>query len=226
MERCRTRSGHGIQLDSGRLLSTIWMSPHYRHRPSAIATIYSDDGGRTWRRGALLPRNLVNPSEHVPVQLADGRVMSNIRSEGTEHRRAIAYSPDGISNWSVPELHPELFEPVCMASLIRLSDKPRTRLLFANPDSRPKNADIDRAFNMKSRDDLRVRLSYDEGRTWPVAKLLQEGGTGYSDMAVGSDGAIYVLYEHVVPQGASRKHSLTLARFTLEWLTDGTDRIE
>ncbi len=154
--------GHGIQLASGRLLSTIWMSPHYRHRPSAAATIYSDDHGKSWKSGALLPQNLVNPSEHAALELADGRVMLNIRSEGAEHRRAIAYSPDGISNWTAPELHQELFEPVCMASLIRLSAQPkqkRNRILFANPDSRPQSGPVSNEFNMKSRDDLRIRLS-------------------------------------------------------------------
>lgn len=80
---------------------------------------------------------------------------------------------------------------------------------------------------MRPRDDLRVRLSYDEGRTWPVAKLLQEGGTGYSDMAVSPDGEVFILYEHVVPDGSpEKKRNLTFAAFTLEWLTDGKDRFE
>lgn len=80
---------------------------------------------------------------------------------------------------------------------------------------------------MRSRDDLRIRLSYDEGKTWAPGKLLQEGGTGYSDMAAGPDGTMYVLYEHVVPAGdKARKHGLTFARFTLDWLTDGKDKFE
>ena len=92
-------------------------------------------------------------------------------------------------------------KPDC-SSLIRLSAQPqqkKNRILFANPDSRPQSGPFSSEFNMKSRDDLRVRLSYDEGKTWPVAKLLQEGGTGYSDMAVGKDGTIYILYEHATP---------------------------
>jgi sialidase-1 len=121
--------GHGIQLAGGRLLATIWMSPNYRHRPSRIATIFSDDGGKTWKAGALIPQAsvnpLVNPSEHVALELADGRVMTNLRSESEEHRRAAAYSPDGISKWTVPEFQPELFEAVCMASLVRLSESHR-----------------------------------------------------------------------------------------------------
>jgi sialidase-1 len=223
--------GHGIQLASGRLLSTIWMSPNYKHRPSATAAIYSDDHGKTWKAGSLIPSGkLVNPSEHIAIELADGRVMTNMRSESDEHRRALAFSPDGISNWTVPEFHAELFEPVCMASLIRVSAQPkqkRNRIVFANPDSRPQSADFSKENNMKSRDDLSVRLSYDEGKSWPVAKLLQEGGTGYSDMAAGPDGTIYILYERVLPdEGTGRRHSLTFARFTIDWLTDGKDRFE
>lgn len=223
--------GHGIQLSNRRLLSTIWMSPHYSHRPSATATIYSDDGGRTWKAGELIPSGkLVNPSEHVALELAGGRVMTSMRSESEEHRRAVSFSSDGISAWTVPEFQPPLYEPVCMASLIRLSSASRhkrNRIVFANPDSRPETGDFSKQFNMKSRDDLRLRLSYDEGATWPVSKLLQEGATGYSDMAAGPDGTIYVLYEHVTPgSGQTRKHSIRIARVTLEWLTDGKDRFE
>jgi len=212
--------GHGIQLASGRLLVPIWLSPDYRHRPSAEATLYSDDHGKTWKSGALLPQSprssLINPSEHVAIELTDGRVVTNVRSEGREHRRAIAYSPDGVSNWTVPELQSELFEPVCMASMIRLSSPPKhkNRILFANPVSLPRN-------------DLRIRLSYDEGRTWPFSKLLLEGPTGYSDMAAAPDGTVYILYEQVVSGSASEgRHDLILTRFSLEWLTDGNDKFE
>jgi len=214
-------------LAGGRLLSTIWMSPDYKHRPSAVATVYSDDHGKTWKAGALLPQNLVNPSEHVALALADGRVMLNIRSEGQEHRRAVAYSPDGISNWTRPELQPDLFEPVCMASLIRLSAQPKqgkNRVVFANPDSRPQSAAFSKQNNMQARDDLRIRLSYDEGKSWPVSKLLEEGATGYSDMAAAPDGAMYILYEHVIADGTEKKYDLAFARFSLEWLTDGKDK--
>lgn len=213
--------GHGLQLSSGRLLSTIWLSPSYSHHPSAIATIYSDDLGRTWKPGALVAQTLVNPSEHMAVELTDGRVMLNIRNEGSENRRAVAISPDGISKWTTPQLQPDLFEPVCMGSILRLSSQRvngRNRLLFANPDSRRQNT-YSNEYNMRSRDDLRIRLSYDEGQNWPVDKLLQAGTTGYSDMATGNDGSVYVLYEHVI----GGKRNITFAHFTLVWLTDGKD---
>lgn len=199
--------GHGIQLASGRLIVPVWLSPHYRHRPSVASTLYSDDHGRTWKAGALIPQDaanpLVNPSEHVLVELAGGRVMSNLRNEGKQNRRAVSVSPDGISNWGVPALHDELFEPVCMASLVRVGN----RLVFANPAALPRN-------------DLTIRVSEDEGRKWSRSKLLLAGPTGYSDMAAGPDGSVYILYEQVDPSPQEgRKQNLLFARFTLEWLT-------
>jgi sialidase-1 len=217
--------GHGIQLSNGRLLSTLWMSSQYVHRPSAIATIYSDDHGRTWQGGEVIPSDLRNPSEHVAVELADGSVMLNIRSEGDEHLRAVSVSKDGATGWSKPVLQPDLYEPVCMASLLRLSRQPerRNRLLFSNPESRGVAGMTDSRHNMRSRDNLTLRISYDEGKTWPVHKLLEAGGTGYSDLASGPDGTIYALYEQV---GKDGKHNLMFARLTLEWLTDGSDSWE
>ena len=51
-----TGPGHGIQLRSGRLLVPVWLSTGTGgggHRPSVVATIYSDDHGRTWERGTI-----------------------------------------------------------------------------------------------------------------------------------------------------------------------------
>jgi sialidase-1 len=52
--------------------------------------------------------------------------------------------------------------------------------------------------------------------------VLEPGYSGYSDLAVLPDGTILCLYE----RGASRPDFLTLARFNLEWLTDGKDSFE
>jgi hypothetical protein len=42
---------------------------------------------------------------------------------------------------------------------------------------------------------MTVRLSLDEGKIWPVAKLLHVGPSAYSDLAVLPDGTICWLYE-------------------------------
>jgi sialidase-1 len=63
------------------------------------------------------------------------------------------------------------------------------------------------------------QASYDQCRTWPVAKVLDPGYSGHSDLAVTGDHTILCLYE---TEGC---RAITLARFNLEWLTDGSDSV-
>ena len=229
-----TGPGHGIQLRSGRLLVPVWMSTGtggHAHRPSITATIYSDDHGRTWQRSEVAVPNTdeyVFPNETAAVELADGRVMLNVRTESKENRRLITTSPDGASGWSRPVFHDELLEPICMASTVRLSQRPpsdKNRLLFSNPNTLdPVPGQKAVAGKNRVRKNVSVKLSYDEGQTWPVTKLLEDGLSGYSDLAVGPDGTIYCFYESSSTDNTIyRTRQLTLARFNLEWLTDGRD---
>ena len=91
-----------------------------------------------------------------------------------------------------------------------MADGGRSRLLFANPA------------NPQNRTQLTVKLSYDEGHTWPVAKMIYAGPSAYSSLAVLGDGTIGLLYE----TGDSHPYErIRFARFSLEWLTDGRDRL-
>jgi len=222
-----TGPGHGIQLSAGRLLVPVWLSTGTgggAHRPSVVSVVYSDDHGRTWRRGEVVVAapDLRNPSETVAVELADGRVMLNIRHETfireTRQRlRAVSISPDGVTGWSPVRFDKQLPESVCMASILRLSKRPeqdKNRILFANPHN-PQRTE---------RKNLAVKLSYDEGKTWPVMNVIEPGRSGYSDLAVGSDGTIYCFYERGSRGAHHNTAHLCVARFNLEWLTDGRDR--
>lgn len=82
-------------------------------------------------------------------------------------------------------------------------------MLFINPDSE----DI----LGHPRKNLTAKLSYDEGQSWPIEKVIDPGASGYSDIAVGPDGIIYVLYE-TNTIGKGHNYSLVLKRFNLEWL--------
>ena len=232
-----TGPGHGIQLKNGRLVVPVWLSPgtgNNAHHPTVVAVIYSDDAGKTWRRGDIAAHEtdpLLDPSETVLVQLADGRVLLNMRSESSRHRRAVAFSADGATNWSRPAFDEALKEPICMASLCRLSEKgpaDRNRLLFANPDNLDGGGRPEPPIRMHARKNLTVKLSYDEGQTWPVSRVLEAGVSGYSDLAVGPDGLVYCLYERGSTDGKDHfaTRALTLARFNLEWLSEGKDRLE
>jgi sialidase-1 len=229
-----TGPGHGIRLRSGRLVVPVWLSPstgRSAHHPSDNGIIFSDDDGKTWQAGPLVGRTgevIIDPSEAAVAELADGRLYFNSRSESKSHRRMISDSRDGGMTWSTPRFDDALVEPICMASLVRLSLAPRrSRLLFANPA----NLSLDRGEAVpgrpRARRNLTIRLSYDEGLTWPVSRTLEPGLSGYSDLAVGADGMIYCLYEAVLP-GADlfRQTTLRLARFPLTWLTSGADSWE
>jgi sialidase-1 len=227
-----TGPGHGIQLKNGRLLVPVWLSTgEAGHRPSVVATLFSDDHGKTWQAGEIAIPNTaewINPSETALVELADGRVILNARSESKPNRRLVAFSPNGAGGWSKPRFADDLNEPVCMGSLQRFTLKPgsdKNRILFANPDNLSRADHKEQPGGSRDRKNLSIKLSYDEGNTWPVTKTVEPGLSSYSDLTVLADGTILCLYERGRPDGnkLSELGGLTLARFNLEWLTDGKD---
>ncbi len=189
-----TGPGHGIRLKTGRLLIPVWLSTGGKaHRPSVVSTLYSDDEGKIWKTGEIILGPLRNPSETAAVELKDGRVMMNLRSESDALRRAVVYSRDGVSGWSTPAFVTELKEPVCMASLLRypVGKKP---LLFANPDHLDDEAPGRKGRNSQRRN-LTLQGSWDEGQSWRVIEVIDPEVSAYSDMAVNARGEVLILYE-------------------------------
>lgn len=228
-----TGPGHGIQLPSGRLLVPVWMSDgsgtefgagKLGHRPSEVATIFSDDGGLIWQRGAIFAHSdghIVNPSETLAVELDDGRVLCNIRSESPQHRRLIAVSPDGATGWTAPVFDDALLEPVCMASLLRLrqpEEQDRGVYIFANPDNLENDLTPPGSTLAHDRKRLTVKLSQDDCATWPLSRVLEEGPSGYSDLAEAPDGSILCIYERGMLSRMTDSAAVAVARFDRAWL--------
>lgn len=233
--------GHGIQLKNGRLVVPFWLSEgtsvefgsgNRGHRPSIVVSVYSDDHGKTWKAGDVaVPDNeiTVNPNETACVQLADGRVMFNARNESINYRRLFTYSEDGAINWSTPVFADPFFEPICFGSMCRYSLQPfqsKNRILFCNPDSRHnpwegRQPSRSRSARSRHRSNLTIRMSYDEGHTWPISKVIDPDDSRYSDIAVTPDGLIHVFYEG----GSMPNACMSVASFDLQWLTDGRDEL-
>jgi sialidase-1 len=178
--------------------------------------IYSDDHGTTWTLGGIAAPHT---NECQVAEVADGSLLLNMRnywgSEGKEpakgKMRAVTRSKDGGQTWGELRFDKTLIEPVCQASLhgYPWADREhKTRLLFANPAS------------TTWRHQLTVRLSYDEGATWPIGKVLEDGPSAYSCLADLPDGHLACLHERGRKDAYEK---ITLARFTLAWLTDGQD---
>lgn len=205
--------GHGVELRSGRLLLAVWLSTGgLLHRPSAVATIYSDDAGKTWQRGEMVcvDSSLVkNPSETSTVELSDGRVMLVIRNESPQGQRLLAFSSDGVTDWRL-RYAPELQEPVCIGSLIRL-DAQTIGYVGPNPPTSstqpwygrtaPQDPSSQLHANPKQRTHLSAWLSLDEGQTGQPPTLLDSNFSAYSDLAVGPDGSVFCLYESGATEG-------------------------
>lgn len=208
-----TGPGCGIQLKSGRLVIPC---DHNVAEPQDIRrshVIYSDDHGQTWKIGGVVGDDV---NECQVVELADGSLMLNMRNyarcEGRENRRAVATSRDGGLTWSPIWWAQELVEPVCQASFIRFTKRPefpKNRLLFANPAG-------------TRREKMTIRVSYDEGQTWPVAREIHPGPSAYSALAVLPDMTIGCLYER---GNRGPYETITFARMSLEWITDGADGV-
>jgi sialidase-1 len=192
-----TGPGVGIQLKGGRLVIPCDNKvAESKARQSHV--IYSDDKGATWKLGAVVGPGC---NESQAVELADGSVMLNMRSYQANNRRLVAVSKDGGLTFTKPVEDETLVEPVCQASILRGPGE-KGGLLFSNPASR-------------KREKMTVRLSEDEGKTWPVARVLHEGPAAYSCLAVLPGGTIACLYE----RGAKNPYEeIVLARFTPEWL--------
>lgn len=172
--------------------------------------IYSDDHGKTWSLGGVT-ENGVN--ECQAIERADGSLLLNMRRSATNKAlcRASATSTDGGMTWSKLSYDTTLVSPRCQASLLRYTPSDVTGksvVLFSNP------ADTSQRIKMT------VRLSYDDGRTWRVAKLLHAGPSAYSCLTVLPDKTIGCLYE----RGDNHPYeTITFARFSLQWLADSPD---
>jgi sialidase-1 len=225
-----TGPGHGIELQSGRLVVPAWLSLGTEgngHKPSIVAVIYSDDHGRSWQAGDIVAPNappVLNPSETIVAELSDGRVMLNLRNLSKENRRGVSISPNGATEWSTPRLDDTLVEPVCMASIVRVPPRNGTQplLVFANPENLERADGKTTPGGGRDRKNLTVRLSRDDGSTWTEGRVLEPGYSAYSDLAVLPTGEVLCFYEGGRPLGATEGRTtygrLTLARFKPEWI--------
>lgn len=206
-----TGPGAGIQLERGPQRGRLVIpcdhieaatKRYYSH------VIVSDDHGRTWQLGGSTPQDLVNECE--VVELTGDRLLLNMRNyEKTQRTRQRAISRDGGATWGEQGHVPDLFEPICQASIRRHAWPEAggpSRILFSNPAS-------------ARRERMTVRLSEDDGETWTAARLLHAGPAAYSCLVVLPDRTIGCLYE----RGEKGPYeTLTFAHFPLAWLREGT----
>ena len=203
--------GIGIQMRTGRLVIPGYaggFSDVTKHGMFSCA-MYSDDHGQTWTQGKSVAEC---SDESQVVELADGRLMLNMRGDMGKCCRGVAWSTDGGQSWSPVFWDPQLPECPCQASILRYSlakDGGKDCLLFSNPNNIGESYGMDRT-------KMTVRLSNDDGKTWPYQRLLHAGPSSYSSLVRLPDGDIGIVFEGGEKH---RREWIRFMRFSLDWLT-------
>lgn len=210
--------GHGIQLKSGRLLLLAWnrtalgnLDQNGVYTPTPLEerrygmnSLYSDDYGKTWKYGTSFGEAFRIGEARI-VELGNGDIYMNSRytSEGRNNYRVTAVSHDGGITWT--DLKTDKNFPLsnaCDAGLAKLTHKGTDYLIYS------KNESLD------GRKRLTVKISNDNGKTWPFSKTVDEGSASYSDLAVLPDNTILLLYE------TGKRKPMLCVRTNMEWLLE------
>ena len=189
--------GHAIQIKAGKFQRRIFIAanhsvgePKNNFEDYHAHAFYTDDHGASFGLCEDIP--IAGSNEAMAVELPNSRIMMNIRNQkGNIRTRIIAVSSNGGTSWDTTYFDQQLPDPVCQGSILQLGNfKKKPWLAFCNPA------------NPDKRDNLTLRISDDEGKTWKKEWLLDknpEGGKGdytaYSDLVKFDKSRIGVLYE-------------------------------
>lgn len=190
--------GRGICMKNGTLVFPAQFKTKLKEKSldggefTCFSTIvYSENQGKTWHIGTGAKSNT---TEAQVVELKDGSLMLNMRDNRNKkdksetNGRAVATTTDFGKTWQVhPSSNSALPDANCMASIVSAENQEYNQVLFfSNPN------------NKRSRRNLTIKASLDDGLTWDVGNQLEiyePNGFGYSCMTMIDKQTIGILYE-------------------------------
>lgn len=188
--------GHAMQFQTGKYKGRIFVAAnHSAGDPQQEAMdykahgYYTDDHGKTFHIGETV--NVPGSNESMATELSNDKLMMNSRNQrGDKRERIVSISSDGGATWNTTYFDPNLPDPVNQGSILAIGNKKGKAIVaFCN------------AADTKRRDNLTLRISYDEGKTWTknfvIAKSANDKGdySAYSDLVNVSKKEIGILYE-------------------------------
>lgn len=187
--------GHAMQFETGKYKGRIYVAAnHSAGGPKFDATdydahgFYTDDHGKTFHLGASL--NILGSNESIATEISGGKLMFNSRNQkGDIKARIIGISSNGGQTWDTTFFDRNLPDPVCQASILTVGKwKGKNIVAFSN------------AADEKRRDNLTLRISYDDGKTWKKNILIYKNpaksdAAAYSDIVQTGKNTIGVLFE-------------------------------
>jgi sialidase-1 len=182
--------GHALQLTLGRNKGRIFISanhsegaPKAQFRDYFAHGFYTDNHGKTWK---LTPNvAYAGSNESTAAECATGGILMNCRNQsGDVKNRILAFSKNGGEKWDTVYLEKQLSDPVCQGSMINFTAKNgEKQLLFTNIEHTTK------------RENLTLKMSADDGKTWKIVQVICPSSAAYSDLVIQQDYSIGVLYE-------------------------------
>ena len=191
--------GHGMQFTQGPHTGRMLIAANHSEGPRGergsdyrAHTFYTDDHGDTFHLGASI--SIPGSNESSAAEISGGKLLMNIRNQrGDIRQRIIGLSDDGSATWKETYFDPQLPDPICQGSILPIAQtKKAFTLAFSN------------AADIKNRDNLTIRISKDDGRTWPISIPIDNGAaagespkdfTAYSDLVVVDSKHIGIVYE-------------------------------
>lgn len=202
-------SGQGLTMSNGRLAGVLVMRKgkvNYHQNPISNYVVYSDDEGETWQ---VSDKALTRGDEAKLVELNNGDVLLSSRG----WHRVFNVSKDKGLTWGKQGVWKELSGNPTNGDMIRytstLQGSDKDRILHSIPIG------SDRA-------NVRIFISYDEGQSWRPQRIISPTKSAYSSLTILPDGTIgaYVEEDDTIP------YKLYFLNFSLEWLTEGKDRLK
>ncbi|MGA7204203.1 MAG: sialidase family protein, partial [Specibacter sp.] len=180
-------AGAGIQLHTGPFKGRLVQQFVVLFKSEIMAaSAYSDDHGDTWTLGEFV----AGANENKVVCRSDGSLL--LHSRATPHRLT-AVSTDGGHSYSLATPHAELPDPSDNGSVARFDGLPNVTT-FASPDTDGWLLATHNHDTLLRRNTV-LKLSQDNGASWPFGVVLCPGSSEYSTAARLPDGRIGVLYE-------------------------------
>ncbi|MBS1747049.1 MAG: exo-alpha-sialidase [Bacteroidetes bacterium] len=188
--------GHAMQFEHGKFKGRIFVAANHSAGPPqnkssdyAAHGFYTDDHGKTFHLGATV--NIPGSNESTAAELSHDRLMMNSRNQqGDIRARIVSISSDGGATWDTSYFDNTLIDPVNEGSILTIGHKKGKEILaFCN------------AADTKERDNLTLRISFDDGKTWKESYVVDKSNnnqsdfTAYSDLVKISKHKIGVLYE-------------------------------
>jgi sialidase-1 len=178
--------GIGIQISKGANAGRLIMPFNSKQGGGFVNWVaYSDDAGKTWKRGADVPQGNMQLNEVQVCETSTGGLYLNSRKWKGANFRKVSWSTNGGESWTSATDDLGMPGPDCQNSILTIPGaKPRILALGPTGDPAP-----------KGRTKGVIRISTDDGKTWSKSRVLVPGAFAYSSMALMKDGRIGVIYE-------------------------------